>query len=350
MIRRRRLVVRRSVLFLTSLLLVWCSTSAAGDDQAETQVIQVGSPLTETRVLPEGLFQWELRRHDESVLTFYSTFERLERDLPLAVWMQGSGSSSLFTIENGRARSRVLSLISTLLGPEVQLLAVEKRGVEFGENVNGGALGASREYHEFATLEDRSADVVRVLETFRDQNILPKNVLAIGHSEGADVAAKVAADDPGVTHLAFLSGGGPSQLVDLMTLIRKGAGSPEEKEAEIDALWDQWHAIRADPRSADTMWLGHAYRRWSSYFNHPPVESLLKTNAKILIIQGSADDAVPIESADLCAVELSRAGRDFEYLRLPGADHSLRTPQQVSDSRQPFLSLGQILHRFFLGS
>lgn len=306
-----------------------------------------GQELSPNPRLPAGYHQWTLTRPDGSALVFFATFDKLDPGRPLAVWMQGSGAYSLFPMRDGQIRPGPMSLIHQALGDDVQVLSVEKRGVEFGKRGQGGALEAGQEYQSYATLEDRAADVELVLSAFEKGDGLPDRLLAIGHSEGADVAARVAADTPQITHLAFLAGGGPSQLFDFLTLIRKSQKSEQEKDAEIEALWQSWREIQSDPRSTVKMFQGHAYRRWSSYISHPPLESLLKTRARILIVHGSLDTAVPIESADLSSVELDRAGREFQYLRLPGADHSLRTPGQIEANSPPFLPLGFVLRKFF---
>ena len=46
--------------------------------------------------------------------------------------------------------------------------------------------------------------------------------LVVGHSEGAIVAARVAADNDWVTHIASLAGGGANLLFDLMETARRG--------------------------------------------------------------------------------------------------------------------------------
>ncbi len=303
---------------------------------------------TETPKLPSGYTSWSITREDSSTLVFYSNFAQLDPEKPLAVWMQGSGYHSLFPEREENLRLGVMAVVSEALGSDVQLLAVEKRGVVLGVLGGGGALDAPPEYHEYATLDDRAGDVVTVLSGFERQTGLPTRLLAIGHSEGADVAAKVAADFPKVSHLAFLSGGGASQLFDFMIVIRKSEASPRDKETQVEELWSQWNDIQAHPRSTEKMFQGHAYRRWSSFMREAPIDNLLKTEAKILIVHGSADESVPIESADLGAVELSRAGKSFEYLRLPEADHSLRTPEQIQRGVPPFATLGSVLRRFFL--
>lgn len=296
-------------------------------------------------LLPSGYHQFRLAREDGSYLNFYTNFEALDPARPLAIWMQGSGYHSLFPVRDGRANLGPMGIVSQALGKDIQCLSVEKRGVEFGLVGGGTAESATAEYLAHATLEDRSQDVLRVLACYKG---LPTRLLAIGHSEGADVAARVAADQPLVTHVAFLAGGGASQLYEFLLLIRKSEPDPERREEQIAQLWKDWADIEANPRSTVHFFRGHAYRRWASFMRAAPLDSLLKTRAKILMLHGTEDTSVPIESADLTAVELSRHNRVFQYVTLKGADHSLLTPEQREKKAIPFADLGARIRAFFL--
>ncbi len=304
--------------------------------------------LDEQTLLPEGYHRWTLPSSDGSTLVFYTDLRRLDPELPLAVWMQGSGYNSVFPVREGEVRNGAYTLVNDALGPDIQTLTVEKRGVPFGLVGGGAALEAPTEYHEHATLESRTLDIILELSALSRKAPLPDRLLAIGHSEGADVAANLAARYRKVTHLAFLAGGGPSQLYDFMTLIRKGSGTPQEKEARIRRLWEDWEEIQAAPESTSKLFQGHAFKRWSSYMSQPPLDNMLRTRAKILMVQGTADTSTPVESADLAAVELDRAGRPYRYLRLVGADHSLRTQEERVKKVLPFIPLGPVIREFFL--
>jgi pimeloyl-ACP methyl ester carboxylesterase len=253
---------------------------------------------------------------------------------PIVVYCEGSGCNSLFHVDKGRLRFGLYALVADLV-PGTCVVSAEKRGVPFGHRGHGGTgIDCPPEYTKWATREQRVDDVCTMLaaaeEEMRANGSIPSHVIVIGHSEGAEVAAAVAARRPEVTHLAFLAGGGPSEMFDDVMLLRRGMAaqhkSPAEIENAVEARVDVFREILAHPNSTTRFFEGHAYRRWSGYMLHPPMDSLLACHAKLFIAQGGADQAVPVEATDLLAVELLRHGRrDVTLIRLPGADHGLRS-------------------------
>ena len=69
-----------------------------------------------------------------------------------------------------------------------------------------------------------------------------------------------------------------------------------------------------------------------------PDQTLLKTNAHVYIIHGTADKNSSIASADLLVSELATKNRPFIYKRLLGLDHRFskkgedQMDQVISDS------------------
>lgn len=282
--------------------------------------------------LPPMFKQAEARRPDGSRQTFYlgNFDDGLAERKPLLVYLEGSGAQSQFIVtDDGKVAYTIFGLIAQHVGPKFHVATLEKRGVKFGEHAKyGTAEGASAEYNKYATYDGRVSEVRLLLDTLLAQPMIDASkVVLVGHSEGADVAAAVASADPRVTHVAFLSGGGPTQLFDLLVLQRhqlaKQGKSPEEIEQQIEGLEAEYRKVLADPDSETKFFAGHAYKRWSSFVQHPPVESLLATRAKLFLAQGTEDQAVPIESFDYLVVELMRHGRENATVRrYPGCDHS----------------------------
>src|SRR5262249_48941845 len=136
------------------------------------------------------------------------------RRLPLLIFIDGSGAHSHFVEMNGRMFVGAFGSISVKTRDQYHVVAVEKRGVAFSEKGSGGsAEGASAEYIQHATLQDRVDEIRLLLHALLEQSAIDASrVLLLGHSEGADVAAAVAAVEPRVTHVAFLSGGRATQL------------------------------------------------------------------------------------------------------------------------------------------
>jgi pimeloyl-ACP methyl ester carboxylesterase len=161
------------------------------------------------------------------------------------------------------------------------------------------------------------------------QGLAKGDVILIGHSEGAVVAAGIAELLPEISHIAFLSSNGPTQMFDFMVLKRKEmraqGRSPEAVEAEVAELESSYRKVLNDPQNTEKHFMGHSHLRWSSYFLHPALDSLLRSKAKLYLVHGTEDESVSVESFDMLAAELLRRGRDSVTVRrLAGAGHNLK--------------------------
>ncbi len=292
---------------------------------------------TDNPKLPPVFKQTEATREDGSRATvFVADFDNdLTQRKGLLVYLDGSGAQSLFTIRDGKTGVGMFGLLARAATQHYHTAAVEKRGVDFGASGRpGSGEGASEEYTAHATRHERIADVRLLLDILIGElNIDPQRIVLVGHSEGADVAAGVAAADPRVTHVAFLSGGGASQMFDLIVLTRhrlaQQGKSADEIEQAVRRLEKDYRDILADPESVTKFFMGHAYRRWSSFFAHPAAEDLLRTEANLFVAHGTEDQSVPIESFDFLTAELLREGKDNVVVRrYPGRDHGLSAPNR----------------------
>ncbi|XXX82780.1 alpha/beta fold hydrolase [Sorangium sp. So ce134] len=254
-----------------------------------------------------------------------------DRRKPLLIYLSGSGARSHFVMAGDEIDAGRLGAVASVAASRFHVFGLEKRGVSFLDSRPGSADGASPEYHRHATLEGRVEEVRTFLDAaLAEEAIDPGRVVLVGHSEGADVAAAAAAADPRVTHAVFLCGGGPTQLFDLVVLLRKRLAregrTPEDVELAVQAMERAFRRILASPEDTVSMFMGHAYRRWASFARSPPVANLLKTRARLFVAHGTEDTSVPIESFDLLTVELLRLGREATLRRYPGRDHGLSRP------------------------
>src|SRR5581483_4900100 len=179
--------------------------------------------------------------------------------LPLAVFVQGSGCDSQFRMNAGAIEGRMQTLLLQAAHGRARVMVVEKPGVEFLDEsrASGTAEGCSEEFLREHTLP-RWAEAVgaAVRAAGKLPQIDARRLLVVGHSEGGIVAARVAAENPAITHVASFAGGGPSQLFDFVTLA--GARAIE--------VWLAFADVQQDPESTTRFWRGHPYRRWSSFF------------------------------------------------------------------------------------
>ncbi len=273
--------------------------------------------------------------------------------LPLILFVQGSGAQSSFMRIGNHIGGGIQTLLHSLATGRARTLIVEKPGVAFLDDPDhpGSAVGASEEYlWEFTAERWTEANLAALRAALNLPGVDPSRTLAIGHSEGGLIAGMVAAREPKVTHVASLAGGGPTQLFDLLEIYARMQGdddTPEAIAARREHVLAKWREIEQDPDATDELWLGHPFRRWSSFLRHSLVEELTRTEAKILLAQGTADDATSIHAHDLLIAKLALHGRPFTEIRLHGAGHGFEKVLDPADGAQedPQTGLMEVLER-----
>ncbi len=296
--------------------------------------------------------------HRESAIagtpfTRYFTTDRFQREitfylsdapdsvgpLPLIVHIQGSGGNSNFTERDGKIVTQ--NGQGTLYGVcrgRARTLMVEKPGVRFLDPAaKPGERPGTDEFCREHTLERWTEAVKAAIRAARRiPGVRQDRLLVMGHSEGGLVACCVARElGTAVTHVACLSGGGPTQLYDLIELVRRGqlmgnsSGDPETRVKSFLALWDD---VLADSMSADKLFLGHPYRRWFTFLRSSPMQELTPVNARIYVAQGLEDASVDPESADVLFAELKAQGKDVTYDRVPGATHAYAVKDRPNEN------------------
>ena len=201
-------------------------------------------------------------------ITFYVSGDQSHR-LPLVVSVLGSGAYSNFIRRNGQ----ILDAHRTqreVFGTKAHILIVEKPGVEFLEQHpnQGTAIDGSLEFRREHTLERWSEAISAALRAARSLALAAQSKsLLIGHPEGGITVARVAAENPFVTHVAALASSGPTQLYDFLESARKGAlyeSLPHDPSVQVAQLLKDVAAIYADPENPNKFYLGHPYSHWSS--------------------------------------------------------------------------------------
>ena len=262
-------------------------------------------------------------------ITFYISGDQTKR-LPIVVSVLGSGAYSNFMRENGKIFDGHRAAREAFEG-KAHIVIVEKPGIAFLEqHENGGTSeGASQEFWQENTLPRWVEAVSAALKAARSLPLADNSgaCLLIGHSEGALVVAMVAAQNPFVTHVASLSGTGPSILYELMIDARKGrlyAALPRDPEKQVAQLLADVATIRDDPSNTQKTLIGHTALYWSSRFPYSTMEELPKLKARIFLAHGTVDQNVDISNFDLIYAALLAQGKDVTAHRYDGADHGYR--------------------------
>lgn len=306
-------------------LLFLAYSLALGDESAIPKLDSARLPIPFDRYTVKDKF-------DRTITCYLSrpTKEQEGKSLPVVLFIQGSGSQSLFMKRGEQIAGGLQNLILKRVGDQARVLVVEKPGVKFLDFPSrpGSAQDASEEFLREHTLDRwAEANAAALRSVCKLENIDASRSLVMGHSEGGIVAAAVAAKLPEVTHVASLAGGGPTQLVDLVELRRQP--SPEDKpgdvELRVQAAYEDLKKIQADPQSITEFWMGHPYRRWSTFLASSVVDELKKSKARIYLAQGSDDKAVWPKSYDFAVAELRAQGRDVTGDYVVGGDHGFQS-------------------------
>ena len=263
----------------------------------------------------------------------YHTFSKSNIDSVenIVLFIQGSGAFPLFRVRRENESLWISSSVPFNLKdfPENHLLAViSKKGTQFCSPLNKD-YSAPTEYYENETLDYRTKQADLVIRDLisRSEEKKYKKIVALGHSEGSDVIAKLGTINKNISHFGFWSGSGNSQWYDFPLFIRqqvnRGEISEEDGKKQMDSLFDQYRDIVNNKDNIEKSWLENSYKRWY-YFSEPPIENLLKIDKPIFVAMGTADKSVPIESIYLIPVEFIRKGKDnLTFNTYPNLSHNL---------------------------
>lgn len=263
----------------------------------------------------------------------YHTYVKNEVDSVnnLLVYIQGSRANALYyqvkKEDNQTSFNTMVSIDFNLLPDDYMLVVISKKGFPFITKADD-EFTVPKAYFENQTLAYRAFQADEVIkDILKKQDKLFTKIIALGHSEGADVVAKLGAINKTVTHFGYWSAGGNTQFIDFVTFVRNEADcgkiSEEEAALQIQGVLDSLEDIMSNPDDINKHWLGknNSYKRWSG-FSEPPIDNLLQIDQPIYAVIGSKDKAVAVESAYLIPVEFIRHKKNNLTFKVhPGLDH-----------------------------
>lgn len=246
---------------------------------------------------------------------------------PLVIYLQGSGCTPVFpaTGFGDDHASTVFSSTTMARTYPITVMVIDKPyAPKRPPQSSGVATDCPKEFNDYFSLD---AWVSHIEVAYEHALGLPwvdsRRTLIIGISEGATVAAALAARDQRITDVALVGGSGPTQFYDFV--VNAYASSPEHTKvlAALEKLDSKRAAIAAAPLDSTRFEWGHSYKRWSSFFSSSSVDNLEKSDARVYLVSGMADTDVPILSTELLYAELVNAGRDITMRRIPDGNHAL---------------------------
>jgi dienelactone hydrolase len=264
-------------------------------------------------------------RFGRRVSFFLSRPDAVPGALPVVVWVQGTGCSSLFGRAGDRITVRAQALVHDVVRGRALVLAVEKPGVEFLDQQPdpSNSRTCRPDFLREHTLDRWAEAIAASIKAVRKRaDVDASGTLVVGASEGGLVAVRVSNVLPDVSHVASLGGGGPVHLFDLAEYMRRRQLDPEK---EVFACWQN---IVRDPDSTAKFCWGHPYRQLFSFLNTSLIAECLRTRARLYLAHGTADEQNFIAGFDAMHAELAAKGRQAVFDRVEGADHGFELPGQ----------------------
>jgi pimeloyl-ACP methyl ester carboxylesterase len=146
--------------------------------------------------------------------------------------------------------------------------------------------------------------------------IATDHLIVAGHSEGATIAAKLAAETSTVTALIY-SGGNPMGRV--MTVIERDRMREKDSASLAEADFQQWEKVVADPTNPASG-SGDSYA--TTYpFSLPPLDYLEKLTIPVLVTYGTKDADCPFNDYFRAKMILQRK-RNFTFKAYIGVEHN----------------------------
>ncbi len=262
---------------------------------------------------------------DKDTITFYLSVTSHKENLPLIIYVQGSGINSLFENRNGQIVPTSGHMAWFNVGQEkYRVLIAEKPGVKYLQK------GESKSFDHKFSLESWSNTIVNAINyVIQNEKIDKHKILLAGHSEGGVVASRVASlMKDKISNVAIMAGEGPSQLYSLYKFADDGTffntkeHNMPTSEERINYVKEKWADILADATNTEKKFLGFTYLRWSSLLQTSVIDELSNYNGRILILQGTSDKAVHPESATVAYTTLLTKGKNVELKLIENADHS----------------------------
>lgn len=282
------------------------------------------APASEIQVGADTFSHYRLAQDQGPPVDYY--ISKTTHPAPLLLYIQGSGCTPAFLEMAPRQYgSTIFSLTTTALKREFAVMVVDKPYAERRRPRNAGAAtGCSDQYNEYFTVEHWVAQIDKAIRHARRLPWVDSGqVVVIGLSEGATVAAALAARNSAITEVALVGASGPTQAYDMLALASAGRNGEGEATSTFEAVDAEIRQILSDPESTSKFAWGHPYRRWSSFMAASSVRNLLGSQARVYLVSGTADASVPISSTEVLYSELLVAGRDVQFRRIPGAGHDL---------------------------
>lgn len=270
----------------------------------------------------------QLKRHDGSVISFYLQLANPSSAADtLLIYLQGSDCNSV-------KHDRFIGAYQKTILPTADLLMVEKSGItnSLTFDANPERPDCPAAYLEYDSPTQRALDLATVASKVLDDTSY-KQVVVLGGSEGAAVAALYAAQSSVPNAVVLINGGGRWFLDDVLYSI-KASSKNAELERELNGFRGfAEHILTSDPFPVEMS--NHGYNWWRDVLTMDLQSILGEVSAPVLVIQGGKDESVSPEAVRQMVDELREAGQiHVALLSYPELNHGLASPEGIYKGEQ----------------
>lgn len=267
--------------------------------------------------------------------TFKSTIDKKK---PLLLFIHGSGNEPTFAYQPDlKTYSWKGFLEIEKYKDQFHVICVNKPGIPLFDTIQKNPQNFQTSYPlnaEFIkkySLEWRAKAASLIInEAIKLLPVDQSKILVIGHSQGGQVAPKIAVLNKKVTHVVVLNSNSLNHLYDFVLQERlaafKGEQTFEITQKNIDSLFSDYKKIFAEPNNINKNWNDETYFRWASFSDETPLENMLKLKIPIYVIAGGKDIwGSFIMNTDYVQIEfLKHKKTNLIYQVYPNANHFLQ--------------------------
>lgn len=261
-----------------------------------------------------------LERKDGTVIDYYleATSSGLSADT-LLVFFQGSDCNSV-------KHNNLIRELSQAIWPSADLLLIEKPGItsSLPRDSNAERSDCPSYYLKNDCPEQRVQDANKVVSEIA-KNERYKNVIVLGGSEGAVVAALFAAEY-GIADAIVMINGGSRWFIDDVTHNIKSTSPANEVKSALEGFNGfTKHILNSEAFEIEVS--NHGYAWWKSVLTLDQKSVLTRVAVPTLVIQGGRDKSVSPEAVTELVTELYDSGsNNIELMSYPEMNHKLLDP------------------------
>ena len=241
---------------------------------------------------------------------------------PLAILIAGSGPTDRDGNQAHLKNNSLKYLAEGLAEKEITVFRYDKRIIA---QMNKGTIQEDK-----VTFEDGVNDALLVVNYFKKKY---KNIIIIGHSEGALIGILVAQKTP-VSKLISLSGAGSNSAALIEEQIKKNAPQLKEESQKILNLLKKGEQVENVSPYLAPIFRKSVQPYLISWFKYNPTKEIAKMKIPVFIIQGTNDLQVEKKEAQL----LKEAQPKAQLLFVEGMNHILKEVKTIEENQQSYLN------------